>query len=193
MNILALGFGNFGGPDVLMILLIVLILFGAKKLPDLARSLGQSINEFRKGREDIERELRNAAAQPAQPQPCNCRFKDNCRQRTLIFALLRIDSLKMKSLTEIDPRITRTRQMLFQALRELLAEKNFEEMTVQDIAERSTVNRGTIYVHFKDKFGLLEAMIEENLGALFKARMAGASGTCSGGVRQLILAVCDDL
>ena len=99
----------------------------------------------------------------------------------------------MKSLTEIDPRITRTRQMLFQALRELLAEKNFEAITVQDIAERSTINRGTIYVHFKDKFGLLEAMIEENFGTLFKARMAGASGTCSGGVRQLILAVCDYL
>lgn len=60
MNILALGFGNFGGPDVFIILLIVLILFGAKKLPDLARSLGQSMNEFKKAREDIDRELRDA-------------------------------------------------------------------------------------------------------------------------------------
>src|ERR1700737_476748 len=34
-----------------------LVLFGAKKLPDLARSLGQSMNEFRKAREDIDREL----------------------------------------------------------------------------------------------------------------------------------------
>ena len=57
MNILALGFGNFGGPDVFIILLIVLILFGAKKLPDLARSLGQSMNEFKKAREEIDREL----------------------------------------------------------------------------------------------------------------------------------------
>jgi len=60
MNILALGLGNFGGPDVLIILLIVLILFGAKKLPDLARGLGQSVNEFRKAREDINRELHDA-------------------------------------------------------------------------------------------------------------------------------------
>jgi sec-independent protein translocase protein TatA len=65
MNILALGFGNFGGPDVLIILLIVLILFGAKKLPDLARGLGQSVNEFRKAREDIDRELHDAVASSA--------------------------------------------------------------------------------------------------------------------------------
>ena len=65
MNVLALGFGNFGGPDVLIILLIVLILFGAKKLPDLARGLGQSMNEFRKAREDIGQELHDAGASSA--------------------------------------------------------------------------------------------------------------------------------
>ena len=60
MNMLALGFGNFGGPDLFIILLIVLVLFGAKKLPELARSLGQSMNEFRKAREDFDRELHSA-------------------------------------------------------------------------------------------------------------------------------------
>ena len=44
--------GALGGPDLFIILLIVLVLFGSKKLPDLARSLGQSMNEFRKARED---------------------------------------------------------------------------------------------------------------------------------------------
>lgn len=67
MNILALGFGNFGGPDVFIILLIVLILFGAKKLPDLARSLGQSMNEFKKAREDIARELQDAGKSSSAP------------------------------------------------------------------------------------------------------------------------------
>jgi sec-independent protein translocase protein TatA len=67
VNILALGFGNFGGPDVFIILLIVLILFGAKKLPDLARSLGQSMNEFKKAREDIDRELHNAGKSSSAP------------------------------------------------------------------------------------------------------------------------------
>ena len=70
MNILAFGIGNLGGPDLFIILLIVLVLFGAKKLPDLARSLGQSMNEFTKARQDIDRELRSAAAQSYQPQPC---------------------------------------------------------------------------------------------------------------------------
>jgi sec-independent protein translocase protein TatA len=70
MNILAFGIGNLGGPDLFIILLIVLVLFGAKKLPDLARSLGQSMNEFRKAREEIDREFHNAGTQPSQPQPC---------------------------------------------------------------------------------------------------------------------------
>ena len=68
MNTLALGLGNLAGPDLLIILLIVFVLFGAKKLPDLARSIGQSMNEFRKAREDLDRELKDAVAQPSQTQ-----------------------------------------------------------------------------------------------------------------------------
>jgi|SRR5215471_7148839 sec-independent protein translocase protein TatA len=60
MNIFAFGFGNLGGPDLFIILLIVLVLFGAKKLPELARSLGQSMNEFRKAREEFDKELHQA-------------------------------------------------------------------------------------------------------------------------------------
>jgi len=71
MNIVAFGIGNLGGPDIFIILLIVLVLFGAKKLPELARSLGQSMNEFKKAREDIDRELRDAGAQPSEPRPSN--------------------------------------------------------------------------------------------------------------------------
>lgn len=46
-----------GGPEMLIILAIVVLLFGAQKLPKLARSTGQSIGEFRRGREEIETEL----------------------------------------------------------------------------------------------------------------------------------------
>jgi sec-independent protein translocase protein TatA len=70
MNILAFGIGNLGGPDLLIILLIVFVLFGAKKLPDLARSLGQSMNEFRKARQDLDDQLHNATTQPTRPPPC---------------------------------------------------------------------------------------------------------------------------
>ncbi|MBV8274854.1 MAG: twin-arginine translocase TatA/TatE family subunit [Verrucomicrobia bacterium] len=61
--------GNLGGPDLLIILLIVLVLFGAKKLPDLARSLGQSLNEFSKARENFDREVHSTGAQSAEPTP----------------------------------------------------------------------------------------------------------------------------
>ncbi len=68
MNFLA--FGTPGPSEWMLILIIVLVLFGAKKLPELARSLGQSMNEFRKAREEFDRELQHAARdiKPSQPQ-----------------------------------------------------------------------------------------------------------------------------
>lgn len=69
MNTLASIF-NLGGPDMIIILVIVLLLFGAKKLPELARGMGQAMREFSKARDDFEREVTRPPAQaPAQPQP----------------------------------------------------------------------------------------------------------------------------
>jgi len=45
------------GPEMLIILLVLVLLFGANKIPKLARSTGQAMGEFKKGREDIEEEL----------------------------------------------------------------------------------------------------------------------------------------
>ncbi len=78
-------------------------------------------------------------------------------------------------LLKIDPRIRRTRQMLFKAFQDLLGEKTFDQISVQDLAERSTLNRATFYDHFTDKFALLEAMIGERFSTLIEARMAGAN------------------
>lgn len=96
-------------------------------------------------------------------------------------------------LPKVDPRIRRTRQMLFQAFQDLLEEKTFELITVQDIAERSTLNRATFYDHFTDKFALLEAMIGERFSAVIEARMGGNEGNCEGALRHLVLATCDFL
>ena len=41
--------GRISGPELIIILVVILLLFGARKLPDLARSLGRSAKEFRKG------------------------------------------------------------------------------------------------------------------------------------------------
>ena len=48
---------NFAGPDMMIILLIVFLLFGAKKLPELARGMGKAVKEFSAARDEIEREL----------------------------------------------------------------------------------------------------------------------------------------
>lgn len=48
--------GFIGGQELLLILLIVILLFGAKKIPELAKGLGNGIKEFRKASSDIEKE-----------------------------------------------------------------------------------------------------------------------------------------
>jgi sec-independent protein translocase protein TatA len=48
---------NFAGPDMIVILLIVLLLFGSKKLPELARGMGRAVKEFGAARDDIEKGL----------------------------------------------------------------------------------------------------------------------------------------
>jgi len=59
---------NLGMPEILIILVIVLILFGPKKLPELARGLGQSIREFKKGANDIKQEFEQVVnEEPAKP------------------------------------------------------------------------------------------------------------------------------
>ena len=83
MNTLFLA--NLMGPQGLLILFVLLLLFGAKKLPELARGLGQAIREFSKAKNDIHDEImrepapapepprrietQTVEAQPTQPQP----------------------------------------------------------------------------------------------------------------------------
>ncbi len=52
---------------------------------------------------------------------------------------------------KIDPRIKRTRMFLEEAFSELLHEKDFQSISVQDITERAGINRATFYAHFPDK------------------------------------------
>lgn len=56
---------NFMGPDMFVILFIVLLLFGAKKLPELARGMGRAVKEFGDARDEIHRELTQAPPRTA--------------------------------------------------------------------------------------------------------------------------------
>ncbi len=50
-------FGGIGVPEVMIVLLVILLFFGAKRIPELARGIGQGINEFKKASDDIKKEI----------------------------------------------------------------------------------------------------------------------------------------
>lgn len=49
--------GSFGGMEILIVLMVILLFFGAKRIPELARGIGQGMNEFRKASDQIKQEL----------------------------------------------------------------------------------------------------------------------------------------
>ena len=55
--------GNFGGGEIILIFLIVLLLFGAKKVPELFRSLGKGVKEFRKAKTEWEQDINEVMSQ----------------------------------------------------------------------------------------------------------------------------------
>ena len=55
---------NLGGPDLIIIMGIVLLLFGAKKLPELARGMGQAVREFSKAKDEFSNEINRPPAPP---------------------------------------------------------------------------------------------------------------------------------
>ena len=84
-----MNFGNLGFTELLMILVIVLVLFGARRVPEIGASIGKGIREFKKNISDVDREVRqplsesrstdrlnagetssvSAAEEPARPEP----------------------------------------------------------------------------------------------------------------------------
>ena len=68
MNVM-FGLFNLGGGEIILILALVLILFGAKKLPELAKGLGTGIKEFKKATRDVTDEMHTAMDEPPPPPP----------------------------------------------------------------------------------------------------------------------------
>ena len=68
----------------------------------------------------------------------------------------------------VDRRIKKSREAIKKAFFELMAEKDFEHITIQLISEKANVNRGTFYLHYTDKFDLLDKCIEEQFEQLLR-------------------------
>jgi AcrR family transcriptional regulator len=92
-----------------------------------------------------------------------------------------------------DPRITRTRQLLLEALGALLREKSFEAITVREIAERATLNRVTFYAHFQDKYALLEYAMRSMIRQKMEEQLGDHSSLNEENLKKLILLVCSFL
>jgi AcrR family transcriptional regulator len=92
---------------------------------------------------------------------------------------------------ESDPRVKRTRQLIQDAFTSLIKEKDFESITVRDIAEKATVNRTTFYAHFADKFAILESKINESFMAIITRRISGHAVLNEETIESIFLAVCD--
>ena len=54
-------FGNLGTPEILVIGLVILVLFGAKRIPEFMQGLGKGVREFRKAAKDIQEEIEKPA------------------------------------------------------------------------------------------------------------------------------------
>ena len=91
-----------------------------------------------------------------------------------------------------DPRVLRTRQLLLEALANLLNRKEFDAISIQEIADEATLNRATFYLHYPDKNALLQAMNATRFRSLIARR--GLSFTdCDGALRAIALGVLDYL
>jgi len=97
------------------------------------------------------------------------------------------------SMNEADPRVKRTRKLILQAFSELLAEKGFESISVQDVTDKAEINRATFYDHFVDKYELLDYWISQVFRQEIEKRTLDACHYTLENLRNLILAVCEFL
>lgn len=94
---------------------------------------------------------------------------------------------------KLDPRVKRTRGLILSSFESLLAEKNFESISVQDVTDKAQVNRATFYAHFQDKYALLDYAISQMFKQEIEKRTLNACHYTPDNLRNLILAVCDFL
>jgi sec-independent protein translocase protein TatA len=82
MSMIPLFPGLPGGPELLIVLLVLVLLFGANKIPKLARSTGQAMGEFKKGREEIEEELQGMQDEDSPTEPTTTTESEPATERS---------------------------------------------------------------------------------------------------------------
>jgi AcrR family transcriptional regulator len=92
---------------------------------------------------------------------------------------------------KIDPRVKRTRGLLEKAFMEVLTEKGFQSISVQDITEKAGVNRATFYAHFTDKYALLDHSIRQGFRNEIEKRLLNACHYSEENLKALIITVCE--
>lgn len=67
---------------------------------------------------------------------------------------------------KVDRRILKSQEAIKKAMIELMSQKHFDQITIQDISDTANVGRRTIYLHYMDKYDLLDKLIEEHINEL---------------------------
>ncbi|MFW2490784.1 TetR/AcrR family transcriptional regulator [Clostridium chromiireducens] len=94
-------------------------------------------------------------------------------------------------LNEKDPRVIKTRRLIQEAIFNLSKVKNFDAITVSDIAKKAEINRSTFYAHFQDKYDLLESIVSDQLEYFISKRNGDKLEITEEVIRNLILSICD--
>lgn len=96
-------------------------------------------------------------------------------------------------MNEADPRVKRTRKLLVDAFMALMVEKGFHAISVQDVAERATVNRATFYAHFEDKYALMDWVVRDGFRQALQQRLGAAPPFTLANLHLLAVTVCEFL
>lgn len=98
-----------------------------------------------------------------------------------------------KEQEKLDPRVKRTRSLILRSFEDLLAEKGFETISVQDVTDKAQINRATFYAHFPDKYALLDYSISNMFMQEIEKRTLNACHYTPDNLKHLIRAVCEFL
>jgi len=102
-------------------------------------------------------------------------------------------AVKTEIKKHVDPRVQRTRKLLEQAFIEIMNEKGFQDMTIQDITDRATVNRATFYAHFEDKYDMLDSLVRRQVNEALADKVPLAPVYTVERLQQVIITVMEFL